>query len=233
MPLPNSSSIELPILQELVAVGGSDYLRFLYPRLAAYFPQLSEQEIFGIKNEQNPQWRSAVQKAGKVLDDNGYLRRRQGFWQITNKGLEIVEEETLEFTLTKMAAQQTTHGDIQTMLVEIADSLGFYAETEFEYYDVVWREKKAAPRLSHVFEVQSKGNLDSAFAKLKRAYEAQRTKPFLIISSERDLNRARKSLSREFQDIEAAIRIFSFAQIKQVHQNLQTVGEIIKEFLLK
>ncbi len=119
------------------------------------------------------------------------------------------------------------------MLVEIGESLGFYAETEFEFYDVIWRETPKSQRLSHIFEVQSKGNIDSAFAKLKRAYQAQRTKPFLVIASERDLNRARQSLSREFQDIETVVTILTFAQIKQVHQNLKNIPEIIKEFLLK
>jgi hypothetical protein len=119
------------------------------------------------------------------------------------------------------------------MLVEIGFALGYEAETEFEFYDVVWRENKNTLRLSHIFEVQSKGNLDSAFAKLKRAYEAQRTKPFLIISSERDLNRAGKSLSREFQDIESQVCILTFVQIEQVHQNLKNIAEIIREFLLK
>ncbi len=117
--------------------------------------------------------------------------------------------------------------------MEIGESLGFYAETEFEFYDVIWRERQQSPRLSHIFEVQSKGNLDSALAKLKRAYQAQRTKPYLILSTERDLNRARKSLTFEFQDIEPVITILTFVQIKRVHQNVKNIGEIIKDFLLK
>lgn len=233
MSLPNTSSIELPILQELAAVGGSDSLRFLYKRLIAYFPQLSEREIFEIKNETNAKWRNAVQKAGKTLDENNYISRQKGFWTITSKGIETAQAETPEFTLTKSEEKQISHGDVQQMLLEIGESLGFYAEKEFEFYDVVWRENEKTQRLSHIFEVQSRGNIDSAFAKLKRAYAAQRTKPFLIISSERDLNRAEKSLSREFQDIESEVSVLTFAQIVQVHQNLKNIAEIIREFLLK
>ena len=76
------------------------------------------------------------------------------------------------------------------MLLKIGEILGYYAEIEFEYYDVIWRETETSKRISHVFEVQSKGNIDSAFAKLKRAFDAQRSKPFLILASERDTNRA-------------------------------------------
>lgn len=233
MTLPVSSSIEMPILQELAATGGADDVRFLYERLIAYFPQISEREISEIKNGANKSWRKAVQKAGKMLDENNYLRRRQGFWAITEKGRKTAADEILDFVLAVPKIEPPTHSDIQNALVEIGNSLGFYAETEFEFYDVVWRESAKSPRLSHIFEVQSKGNLDSAFAKLKRAFQHQRTKPFLVLSSERDLNRARQSLAREFQDIEPAVTILTFPQIKQVHQNLKNIAEIIREFLLK
>ncbi|MBA3634178.1 MAG: winged helix-turn-helix domain-containing protein [Acidobacteria bacterium] len=233
MPIPKISSIEMPILQELVATGGVDNLRFLYERLIAYFPQLSEKEIGEIKNGKNKAWRSAIQKAGKTLDEQNLIERERGNWTITERGKTEVEKETSGFTLTISQAKSFSHTNIQLMLAEIGESLGFYAETEFEFYDVIWRETPKSQRLSHIFEVQSKGNIDSAFAKLKRAYQAQRTKPFLVITSERDLNRARKSLGREFQDIETVVTILTFAQIKQVHQNIKNIAEIIKEFLLK
>ena len=231
MPLPISSSIEMPILQELAATGGSDDVRFLYDRLIAYFPQLSEQDIAEIKKGTNKYWRKAVQKAGKVLDENKYLERKNGYWSITQKGYEAAEVETSGFTLTRADTNQLTHVDIQAMLIEIGSSLGFYAEMEFEYYDVVWREAANSQRISHIFEVQSKGNLDSAFAKLKRAYQNQRTKPFLVLSSERDLNRARKSLAQEFQDIENVVTVLTFVQIKQIHQNLRPISEVLLKFL--
>ena len=223
----------MPILQELVAVGGSDNLQFLYERLIAYFPQLSNEEIAEIKNGTNKYWRKAVQTAGKILDENGLISRDRGNWTITKKGKADAESQFSDFSIYKTESKTLSHSDIQKFLVKIGESLGFYAETEFEYYDVIWRETLKNQRLSHVFEVQSKGNIDSAFAKLKRAYEAQRSKPFLVVSTERDLNRARLSLSREFHDIEPVTKILTFAQIQQVHQNLANIAEIIREFLLK
>jgi hypothetical protein len=233
MSLPQASTIETPILQELLATGGSDDVRFLYERLIAYFPQISDKEIQEIKNGANQHWRKAVQKAGKVLDEKNFIKRTRGFWSITEKGKAVAEAETSGFTLTKTRNKEITHLSIQEMLVEIGESLGFYAEIEFEYYDVIWRENARSQRISHVFEVQSKGNIDSAFAKLKRAYQNQRSKPFLVISSERDSNRAGKSLSHEFQDVESSLTILSFAQVKKVHQNIKNIAEILKEFLLK
>ena len=175
-----------------------------------------------------------MQKAGKFLNEQKLIERERGNWKITERGKSEVEKETSGFTLTKSTQNNLSHTTIQELLVKTGESLGFYAETEFEFYDVIWRETPNNQRISHIFEVQSKGNIDSAFAKLKRAYQAQRTKPFLVIASERDLNRARQSLSREFHDIENVVTILTFAQIKQVQpKTLKTSLKIIKEFLLK
>ncbi len=231
MSFPRSTSVEPPILQELVAVGGADEIKFLYERLIAYFPQLTADEILEIQANNLEKWRKLVQRAGKDLDEKGLLKRRRGFWKITEKGQKLVEAETFDFELIKEQKEKLSHTDIQEMLLEIGEILGFYAETEFEFYDVVWREVPQASRLSHVFEVQSKGNIDSAFAKLKRAYEAQRSKIFLVISGEGDLNRARKSLQREFQDIENNLTIITFAQIQRVYQNIGSIKEILTKFL--
>jgi hypothetical protein len=231
MPFPTTKSIEMPILQELVAVGGKDDLRFLYQRLPAYFPQLTNREISEIQKNQLLKWRKLVQRAGKELSDKGYLERKRGFWKITPRGFELVEAESISFDLTQVENIALNHTDIQKMLVEIGNILGFYTEAEFEFYDVVWREIPQAARLSHVFEVQSKGNIDSAFAKLKRAFEAQRSKIFLIISSEKDFKRAEKSLSIEFQEIKSHLTVLSFAQINKVHQNTKSIRDILSNFL--
>jgi hypothetical protein len=229
--LPKPTYIEMPILQELIAVGGADEVRFLYERLIAYFPQIEDKDIQAIKNGTNKSWRKAVQVAGKTLDENSLLKRKNGFWTVTEKGRDIVRAESLSITLTKPVERQLSHVEIQKLLIEIGEYLGFYAAAEFEYFDVIWRETRNSPRISHVFEVQSKGNIDSAFAKLKRAYQSQRSKPFLILDSERDLNRARQSLGREFQDIDSAITILSFVQIKKVHRNLLSISEILPRLL--
>ena len=231
MSLPVSSLIEMPILQELCATGGIDDVRYLYERLIDYFPQINELETAEIKNGTNRNWRKSVQKAGRSLDEKNLLKRVNGLWTVTSRGMEAAQTDSLGFTLIKSDSEQISHVSIQNFLIEIGNSLGFFTEMEFEFYDVVWRETAKSQRISHVFEVQSKGNLDSAFAKLKRAYQSQRSKPFLVLTSERDLNRARKSLAREFQDIETVLEILTFTQIKQIHRNLKPIGEILKKLL--
>ena len=233
MSLPIFSTIEIPVLHELLAVGGSDDVRFLYERLIPYFPQLDDAEIRQIKLGSNKNWRNAVQRAAKSLDDKSLIKRERGVWTLTDRGKSAVEAETNGVIFTQAADDTLNHQDIQEMICKIGSILGYFTQQEFEFYDVVWRESERSSRLSHVFEVQSKGNIDSAFAKLKRAFEAQRSKPFLVLSSERDSNRAAKSLTQEFRELEKVITVISFAELKKIHENLSAIAVILPKFLEK
>jgi hypothetical protein len=238
MAYPGVARIELPILQELIATGGIEDVRFLYARLAGYFPQLSEEEVRALSNGHRAEWRRLVQRAGRMLADKRQVERRQGHWTITATGRKRAAEEALDFSLADASSALTaarqgafTHGDVQQMLLDIGRALGYYAVSEFEYYDVIWRTEERSPRLSHVFEVQHKGNIDAALAKLKRAYEAQRSKPFLIIASERDTVRAQKSMSAErtgaFHEIGRVATILSFEQLHRLHLALTSVEDLL------
>lgn len=237
MPYPSVERIELPLLQELAATGGAEHVRFLYDRLVAYFPQLDSQEVLAASNGHRRQWRRLVQAAARDLDERREIERDRGRWRLTERGRRRVTEEEIQFTfdapptVETVAAEGLTHTEVQLMLVEIARVLGFYAEAEFDYYDVVWREAEDSPRLSHVFEVQRKGNVDAALAKLKRAYDAQRTRPFLVVDSERDTNRAARQLSfaqtGPFHEIGRVTTILSFEQLRRLHRSLTSVGDIL------
>lgn len=232
MPIPLSSNIEIPILQELYAVGGTDDVRFLYERLISYFPSLSDADISNIKIGTHRFWKKAVQKAGKSLDEENLITRDRGNWSLTETGRKSVELETQGFIPARSLENEAlTHKQIQEMLVEIGSFLGYFGAAEFQFYDVVWRETPTSQRLSHVFEVQSKGNIDSAFAKLKRAHDAQRSKIFLILASERDSNRAQRSLSQEFRELENVLTIFSFVELRKIHENLSSIAAFLPKFL--
>lgn len=237
MPYPSAERIELPVLQELVATGGVEEVRFLYDRLASYFPQLGDEEVRALSNGHLRQWRRLVQRAGRDLVEKKQLERVRGRWTITNHGRRRVADEETHFSLTESSPAEVagsgelTHADVQQMLVEIGRVLGHHAEVEYDYYDVVWRAGEGSPRLSHVFEVQRKGNVDAALAKLKRAYDAQRSKPFLVVASERDTNRAERQLSAArtgpFHEIGRVATILSFEQLRRLHRALTSVEDIL------
>ncbi|MDQ3255117.1 MAG: winged helix-turn-helix domain-containing protein [Acidobacteriota bacterium] len=237
MAYPVIERIELPILQELVATGGVEDVRFLYDRLVAYFPQMTEKDVHPLRNGHRDGWRRIVQRAGRALDDQRLIERHRGHWVITSAGRKRAAEEATQFSLTQTAESAAgdlatfTHVEAQQMLLDVGRVLGYHAQMEFEYYDVVWREGEASPRLSHVFEVQRRGNIDSALAKLKHAYDAQRSKPYLIVAGEHDTGRARKHLSEAragaFHEIGRVTTIFSFAELRRLHRALTSVEDIL------
>lgn len=240
MAYPGVDRLELPVLQELAATGGVEDVRFLYGRLVAYFPQLGEGEVTALRNGHRSQWRRIVQRAGRALDEKRQIERVRGRWTITPQGQKRVADEQLQFSLpdepnsvAAAANAPLSHSEVQQMLVDIGRVLGHDAESEFDYYDVVWREAAGSPRLSHVFEVQHKGNIDAALAKLKRAYDAQRSRPFLVIASERDTNRAHMQLSLArtgaFHEIGHVTSLLSFEQLRRLHRALTSVEDILRQ----
>jgi hypothetical protein len=239
MAYPSEERIELPLLQELVATGGVEHARFLYDRLVAYFPQLGGEEVRAAFNGHRRQWRRLVQSAARELDGRREIERDRGRWKITDRGRRRVGEEALQFTFSEpppveeAANEGLTHTEVQQMLVDVARVLGHAAEAEFDYYDVVWREAEDSPRISHVFEVQRKGNVDAALAKLKRAYDAQRSRPFLVVASERDTNRAERQLSLArtgpFHEIGRVTTILSFEQLRRLHRALTSVEDLLSQ----
>jgi hypothetical protein len=240
MAYPSVERIELPLLQELTATGGAEHVRFLYDRLVGYFPQLRSDEALAAANGHLRQWRRLVQRAGRSLDERREIERVRGRWVITDRGRRRVSEEEILFTLpdadtqTTDATRELSHEDAQHMLVEVARAFGRFAQTEFDYYDVVWRDSEDSPRISHVFEVQRKGNVDAALAKLKRAYDAQRSRPFLVVASERDTNRAERQMSLArtgpFHEIGRVTTILSFEQLRRLHRALTSVEDILASF---
>jgi hypothetical protein len=226
MPFPESSRLELPILQELKVTGGADQLRYLYDRLIRYFPQLTIEDLAEQTEAGRSRWHRHVQRAGRQLEERGELRRERTRWMITPRGAKRVEAEAMQVERNEdhlaPPKRVLTHQEAQAMLVEIGEWLGYVAAQEFERYDVVWRESPTSPRLSHVFEVQISGSVDSALARLKHAYDTQRSRPFLVIAEERDTQFARKRLTGSFHEIWRAITVIGVGELARLHAALKT-----------
>ncbi|RME50345.1 MAG: hypothetical protein D6795_10235, partial [Deltaproteobacteria bacterium] len=178
MELPPRKAIELPILQELAATQGEERLKTLCVRLRPYFPHLNRDDLpEGVWER----WVAAVQRAGDALAGAGAIVRERGSWRLTPKGSARLHE-SVSFVPQERRPVIPSHRRLQEMLVGIGERLGRYAALEFEGYDVIWRDTPRSPRISHVFEVQCRGNLASALTKLKCAYETQRSRPFLLLA---------------------------------------------------
>lgn len=239
MALPESARLEGPILQELLATGGEENIRLLYHRLIPYFPQLTEKDLHAQTGNGRNRWKVLVQRAGTRLVWRGELRRWRGRWMLTERGRQRAEAEKMRLSWPRASEARVertrSHREIQDMLVDIGRALGKYAEKEYERYDVVWKDSEIAPRLSHVFEVQVKGHIESALAKLKHAYDTQRTKPILVISDERQAQRARRFLQPylrgSFHEIGTVTTVLGVQEIERLHQALSEIKDLLEEIL--
>jgi Mrr restriction endonuclease-like protein len=237
MPFPETSRLELPILQELKATGGGDQLRYLYDRLPRYFPQLTDQDLEERAESGRSRWARVVQRAGRQLEEKGELRREKDQWKITSRGLKRVEAETMALdtpaAFVERKEKTLTHKEAQSMLVEIGLMLGKHAEAEFEHYDVVWRDGASSPRLSHVFEVQISGSVDSALTRLKHAYDAQRSRPFLVVAGERDRRFAGKRLSGSFHEIWDIITVVGVGELQRLFDALKSHQTLLEKIMTR
>jgi hypothetical protein len=237
MSFPEISRLELPILQELQATGGADQLRYLYERLPRYFPQLTSHDLDERAENGRSRWARAVQRAGRQLEEKGELRREKDQWKITPRGLKRVEAEAMTLDATAATVERRektlTHKEAQAMLVEIGLMLGKHAEAEFEHYDVVWRNSASSPRLSHVFEVQISGSVDSALTRLKHAYDAQRSRPFLVVAGERDRKFAGKRLTGSFHEIWDIITVIGVGELQRLYEALKTHQDLLRKISMR
>ncbi len=131
MSLPPTNSIEMPILQELAATGGTDDVHFLYERLIGYFPQIEDREIQEIKRGESRVWRKAVQKAGRSLDEKNFIKRHRGLWTITARGRETAQRETSSFTLVAPVLEPMTHSGERHALRRFAHRTRSQNDVEF------------------------------------------------------------------------------------------------------
>jgi hypothetical protein len=157
-------------------------------------------------------------------------------WTITAKGRRRIEAEAMRPTVAEAIAETpraVTHKEAQTMLVEMGEMLGRYAQAEFDYYDVVWRESASSPRLSHVFEVQIAGSVDSALTRLKHAYDAQRSRPFLIVADERSANFAGRRLTGSFHEIWEAITVIGTGELQRLYTALSRERTLLEKIMAR
>ena len=208
-------------------------MRYLYERLPRYFPQLTDLDLEERAESGRSRWARAVQRAGRQLEEKGELRREKNHWKITARGLKRVEDEAMTIDTPAAAERKEktlTHKEAQAMLVEIGLTLGKHAEAEFEHYDVVWRDAASSPRLSHVFEVQISGSVDSALTRLKHAYDAQRSRPFLVVADERDRRFAGKRLTGSFHEIWDIITVIGVGELHRLYEALKTHQDLLRKF---
>jgi hypothetical protein len=204
-------------------------------------------------------------RQGLVLDDCLY-REPRGIWRITPKGKNhllnnwpnwkphyshdrqiyrkqsdnILNDEKDHIEPVPNQLSLSRHEYLQQLLSQIGDILGYYTEVEFRespyIYDVIWKTFPQAQRPSIVFEVQDKGNLIEALAKLQHAKDIWGSRLFLAITGDHDQKRIEKFvaplLAGTFHRLARDLTILTPEKIEKIYEPLNSNRDLIRKLII-
>jgi len=207
----------------------------IYDAVRSAAPHLCDDSISPCPycKQKHPLWQHKTAWALQYLKQRNLVRSPQrGFWEATARA--VVEPPTL--TSTK---EESIHKSLKRKIEEMGRILGKYAKEEYRappyVYDVIWKEVEGLPRPSHVFEVQDKGAVDAALAKLQHARDIWRPKLFLVITGEKDRKKVdmllKPFLEGTFHGISHDTMVITAEVIDEMHKALSTHREAIRQFL--
>ena len=256
MAIPIQESIELPLLRVIADAGGELSLKDAVMRVAAFFPELTEEDKsrrlssgYGLVFANRVQW------CRQRLVELGHLYREpRGMWRITPQGKTFLEENWSGWEPRYSIGEPTRrrddelapeipvlrpHEHLKELLRQIGDILGYYPQTEVHespyIYDVVWRTFPQAPRPGFVFEVQDKGNLIEALAKLQHAKDTWGSKLFLTVTGDRDRRRIDKLvaplLTGTFHRLARDLVLLHPEQLERLYEPLNQNRDLIRKLL--
>ncbi len=138
------------------------------------------------------------------------------------KPLEVEESEQAEFI----------HNDVRDKLRDIGEWLGFTGEIERKVadgskVDTVWEATIGnMGRVIYVFEVQTKGSLDSLILNLLKALNNSAVQGVVAVSDATQIEKIRKHVAG-VHELANKLKYWDYEEVLKVHENLQQVNETI------
>jgi len=131
------------------------------------------------------------------------------------------------------------HERLKELLRQLGDIIGHHPEVEFRatpyIYDVVWKAFPQASRPGFVFEVQDRGNLIEALAKLQHAKDTWGSRLFLIVTGEHDRRRIEQLvaplLTGTFHRLARDLVVLNSEQIEKLYESLSQNRDLIRKLL--
>lgn len=129
------------------------------------------------------------------------------------------------------------HNDVRDRLKEIGEMLGFKASTERKVasgsvVDTVWESSIGnMGRIIYVFEVQTKGSIDSLMVNLMKALNNHAVQGIVAVSDNKQLESIRKHASG-LQGLKDKLKYWDYEEVLTVYENLAFVHESINKLQL-
>lgn len=124
------------------------------------------------------------------------------------------------------------HNEIRDKLSEIGTWLGFKTDTEKKVadgskVDTIWEATIGnMGRVIYIFEVQTKGNIDSLIVNLSKALNNQAVQGVVAVSDATQLDKIRKHAA-QMPNLGSKLKYWDYKNVLEVHEALQMVNESI------
>ncbi|MCI2425831.1 winged helix-turn-helix domain-containing protein [Candidatus Acetothermia bacterium] len=205
----------------------------LYATIKIKAPHLCDDSVPCSCGQKHPLWQHLTAWALQYLKHKKLAHStRRGFWEVTTKVV-------VEPTPSPIVSEKSLHGSLKTKIRELGEILGRYAKEEYPappyIYDVIWKDVEGMPRASHVFEVQDKGLVSVALAKLQHAHDIWKSRLFLVVTGEKDRVKVgsllEPFLEGTFHRIRKDTTLLTPEIIDEIYRALSTHKEIIRYML--
>jgi hypothetical protein len=130
------------------------------------------------------------------------------------------------------AETEFKHNDIRDKIAEIGRLLGFDSEIEVKVaegskVDTVWEVKIGnMGRIIYVFEVQTKGSIDSLILNLFKSMNNPAVQGVVAVSDKTQLEKI-KNQAANVGDLEKKLKCWDFEEVLRVHDSLTYVSDTI------
>jgi len=142
--------------------------------------------------------------------------------------------EIIEKDLDSEEASQFIHNDIRDKLRDIGQWLGFNANieqrvSEGSKVDTIWEATIGnMGRVIYVFEVQTKGSIDSLIINLLKSLNNPAVQGVVAVSDNKQLEKIKKHV-KDVKDLNDKLKYWDYEDILQVHEKLEFVNASINQ----
>lgn len=181
-----------------------------------------------------------MKKAG--ADDTTLLAVDYFMWeemQVEDKLSQIFRKKEDEKPVDKMTAEESgfVHNDVRDAIRDIGEWLGFSSSIERKVadgsiVDTVWEATIGnMGRVLYVFEVQTKGSIDSLILNLLKAKNNPAVQGVVAVSDEKQLEKIKKHAA-DVPGLGDVLKIWDYLEVLKVHDSLEFVNTSINKLNL-
>jgi len=134
---------------------------------------------------------------------------------------------------------QTLHDELQEKLITIGNWLGYHTRKEVKIavgavVDVIWEYyDDLIGTVTYVFEIQTKGNVDSLIMNLWKATSYLNVRSVVAISDKEQLNVIKNESEKVFKNSNFDISLWNYKEVFDVFDKLQFVKESVNSIIYK